>query len=74
MISGNAEKPIKEYLLIDRCCESGGYIKARQHERLIGIPCGWYHESGTPFIEHWSEGNVTRTVNVADVSEIVFEV
>ena len=74
MIPGSVEKKIKKYFLIDRCAEGFGYISANNGETLIGIPYGWYHENSTPFIEHRVDGVVTKTVNVSDVSEIVFEI
>jgi hypothetical protein len=40
----------------------------------MGIPHEWYSENSAPFIEHRKDGKVWKTVNCADVSEIVFDV
>lgn len=73
MIRGNKELKIKEYLFIDRCAEGVEFTKPQEGEELIGLPFGWCDDNSPPFIEHRKGSRVTRSVNCADVSIIVFE-
>jgi hypothetical protein len=73
MITGNKRCKIKRYLPIDHLAEGFGYVKPEEGEEIWGIPYQWHSELSWPFIEHCIDGKVTKTVNVLDVSEIVFE-
>ena len=76
MITGNTERKIEKYLPIDRCAEGYGFVTAKTGEELIGIPYQWHSDNSMPFIEHRRQitGEVVRTVNALDVSEIVFKI
>ena len=74
MISGPKERRIARYLPIDHCAEGGGFITPDDGEVFVGIPNGWYEEGSQPFIEVRAKGEVVRTVNVFDLSEIEFAV
>ena len=73
MITGNCERPIKEYLIIDRTAEGFGYVRPGEGETFVGIPYSWHCDGSMPFIEHRRDGKVIVTVNCADVAEIHFE-
>jgi hypothetical protein len=73
MITGNSERPIKEYLLIDRLAEGYGYVTPKEGEAFVGIPYSWHCDGSMPFIEHRKNGKVIVTVNVIDIAEIHFE-
>ena len=72
MISGNFERPIKMYFLIDRAGQNFGWTKPEEGEEFWGIPYHWHGENSTPFIEHRIKGKVTITVNCSDISSIEF--
>ena len=68
MITKDGQKIIK-YLFIDRMCEGNCFISANENEEIIGR----IDDYGT-YIEHIriSDKATLRTVNVTDVSEIIF--
>ncbi len=77
MISGNKEREIKSYIMIDRLESGLCWVEPvegteTEGEQIIGIPCGWVGKDSPPFIEHRKNGVVTKSVNCADVSEIEF--
>lgn len=74
MITGNAECKIEKYLFIDRCGDVLEFVTPNDNEEIFGIPYRWHSENSCPFIEHRVNGVVTKTVNVDDVSEIIFKV
>ena len=72
MITGDNEREIKAYVMIDRLEEGLSWQEPSEDDRIFGIPYGWHGENSKPFIEHRKNGFVTKTVNVSDVSEIEF--
>ena len=68
MITKDGQKIIK-YLFIDHCAEGLGFTEATENEEIIGR----IDDYGT-YIEHIriSDKATLRTVNVIDVSEIIF--
>jgi len=73
MISGNSERPIKMYHLIDRLGKGYGWTKPEDGEEFWGIPYQWHGDNSMPFIEHRKNGFISQTVNVSDVSAIEFK-
>jgi hypothetical protein len=74
MITGNNERPIKEYWIIDHCSEGYYGITAGDGEKIVGIPYKWHSDNSIPFIEHRKNGTVIKTVNALDVSIITFDI
>lgn len=72
MITGNATRKIKEYYFIDRLGEGLGAVTPKDNEEIIGVPYQWCSDNSYPFIEHLENGVITKTVNVLDISYIVF--
>ena len=71
MITGT-ERVIKKYILIDRCGEGYIFIEPKDDEQFWGIPYGWHGDNSMPVIEVRIDGKVTKAINCADVSEIIF--
>ncbi len=79
MITGNKKVAISSYLLIDHVGEGFETVRPavnsvnRSIERLLGVPWGYVDDHSIPFIEVQDlEGNVLRTINALDCSEIEF--
>jgi hypothetical protein len=73
MISGDKTRRIARYLPIDHCAEGCGYAEPKDGQQFVGIPYQWSAEQSAPYIEvRDADGNVIRTVNALDVSEIEF--
>jgi hypothetical protein len=74
MILKDGQK-IKEYIFIDRMTKGLGFIKAEEDEEIIG-KVDYHGDHDEVFILHRriSDGIALRTVNLADVSQIVFDV
>ena len=74
MITGDKEREIKAYIMIDRLENGICWVEPclGTYEKIIGIPFGFHADNSMPFIEHRANGRVTKTVNVADVSKIEF--
>ena len=73
MITGNHERKIKEYFLIDYVGEELGVVRPREGEEIIGIPYGRISDNSPPFIEHRKNGKTFIAVNALDVSKIIFD-
>jgi len=75
MITGNTESKIEKYIFIDRCAGGYGFVIAEPGEEIVGIPYQWHSDNSMPFIEHRRQitGEVVKTVNAIDVSEIIFK-
>ena len=61
-------KRVKEY-------RAGGefiFTAPRDGEEFLLVPYQYYGETSTPFIEIYTDGKLTRTVNCAYVSEVRF--
>lgn len=74
MIIKDGQK-IKEYMFIDRLAEGLGFIKAKEDEEIIGR-VDYHGDHDELFILHRriSDGATLKTVNLCDISEIVFDV
>lgn len=73
MIPGNKPVTVLRYLFIDRCGEGVGYTLPKEGEKIVAVPSAYNYECPYPYIEHWRNGRVVKTVNCADVSVIIYE-
>jgi hypothetical protein len=74
MIPAGTGCKIREYWMIDHTGTGSSRVCPEEGEIIMGIPHSWYSDNSIPFIEHRKDGKVWKTVNCADVSEIVFDV
>ncbi len=77
MITGDKEREIKGYLMIDRLGEGRCWTEPFEGTetegiKIVGMPIGYFGDNSPAFIEHRKNGVVIKTVNCADVSEIQF--
>lgn len=73
MITGKNPRIVSRYLPIPHGNEICGYLSPEEGWSFIGIPYQWHSENSLPFIEIFDpSGNIVRTVNALDCSEIEF--
>ncbi len=74
MITGNKVRKIKRYLPMSHGGDVYGWVQLSHGWSMRGIPYQWHSDNSMPFIEVVdASGNVVRTVNALDCSEIEFD-
>lgn len=73
MIPGTKSTKIASYVPLSHGDEIYGTVVPKEGETFIGIPFQWYSDNSPPFIEiRDAGGNLLRTVNAFDCSDIEF--
>ena len=72
MIPGIKEIKIKKYFPRDHGDEIYGAVVPAEGEEIVGIPYQWHTDLSFPYIAHRVNGKTIKTVNILDVSEIIF--